>query len=239
MRRTPVRLLAVPVLLGAVAAGCSSGKVQSTGDTIVDPTTTGGSGPTATSEEVVTDGVTTTSRRSGGGSTTTRADTTTSIAGSATTTAGGAGPVVLRAGGAGPTSFGTATDSAIASLSKSLGPVTRDLKNPGSSCPGPDRVTAWGRFSILSANGKVVGWTLDATPAGAPALKGPSGITTGSTVADLKKAFGSTLQLDDGGGSSFGSTFNVPAGAGLFGTLTGVGTTDKVTSMSSGTVCGE
>jgi hypothetical protein len=182
----------------------------------------------------------------GGGSTSVKrpgATNSSTAAGSTTvptTAAGGStSTVVLGGNSLGATSLGTSADQAVASMKKALGVPSRDLKDPGATCPGPDRLVSWGRFSLYFTGGKLSGWGYDSKPAGPPQLATPSGITVGSTVATLRRVYGAKLELH-GAESPFPAGFRMPAGsADLTGTLTGTTDADTTTSLAFGVSCGE
>jgi len=124
-------------------------------------------------------------------------------------------------------------------MKQALGNPTRDLSNPGSACPGPDRLVTWGRLSLYFSGGKLAGWAYDIKPAGPPQLSTPSGVTVGTTVATLRRVYGDKLQVRPAD-ELFPAGFRVPVGASdLTGTLTGTGGEDTTTSLAYGMSCGE
>lgn len=226
-------------------AGCRADTIRTTSDaasttTVAPPASRGDS-------EVAADGTSTTRRSSsvskatsstkGGGKTS--GSSTTGSAGTGGSGRSGTGGVSLSGSSLGPTSLGTPSDTAVASMKKALGPPSRDLRNPGARCPGPDRLVSWGRFSLYFSGGKLAGWGYDSEPAGPPQLTTPAGITIGSSVAALRKAYGQKLTLHPAD-TPFPAGFSVPqSGGDLTGTLTGTADTDTTTSLAFGLVCGE
>jgi hypothetical protein len=218
-----------PILLaGALvsAAGCRADTIRTTNA----PSTTGASVTSSTKPRA---GSTTTKHVSG-------ASTTTAATGSSTTAGGGAASaVVLSGSNLGPTALGTPADEAVSSMRKALGAPSRDLPDPGATCPGPERMVSWGRLSLYFTGGKLAGWGYASTPAGPPQLSTPSGITIGSTVATLRRVYGTQVKIH-AADSPFPAGFSVPVSGGdLTGTLTGTGDSDTTTSLAYGVSCGE
>lgn len=143
----------------------------------------------------------------------------------------------LRPAGLGSVDFGTDAGVALAEFASVLG-VPSDDDTLGSCASGEiDRVVRFGELSILLGGGRgarFVGWDLG-EPSGALApLATAEGVTVGSSLDDVRRAFGTrfTLLAND----PFGAAFEVEVGApgALTGTLTGVGGDDRVATLSGG-----
>jgi len=87
------------------------------------------------------------------------------------------------------TKDGTAIDTAIAAVSKVLGPPVH-ATTPDTACVDADREVAWKGFRLAANDGKVTGWV--STDA---ALRTPSGVRVGTTVATLRRVYGGRLSL--------------------------------------------
>jgi len=148
--------------------------------------------------------------------------------------------VVLNGTSFGPARIGDTAETAVAAVTKALGQPTRDKANPGQECIGPERIVVWGRFTIAISSGQVLGWIYEDSPAGPPSLSTGAGITTGSTVAAVRKAYGSKATVHQADGS-FPAYFMVDQGAGgkLYGFLSSSADAGKVTTLYSGATCGE
>ena len=139
---------------------------------------------------------------------------------------------------------------------------------PFGTCPGPVRAVRWGRLYVLFTNGPtryapagrwhLFAYQVDAVqrtrldpqytgppPTAPPPLRGYSpttaaGIGFGSTVAELRAAYGSRVRITFG---TPGNThrFHVLQGAAgeLFGSLSGGTPGATVTGLDAGAVCGE
>ncbi len=82
---------------------------------------------------------------------------------------------------------------------------------------------------------RFVAWDIGPASGAFPELATAEGISVDSTVAELRSAYGSRLEIsgDDAFGPSF--TVRVPAPGALSGTLTGTAGSDTVASMGGGT----
>lgn len=147
--------------------------------------------------------------------------------------------VVLEADGLAVVAFGDDAMVVTAELSSRLGPPTDDAPLP--SCPSGeiDRLVDFGGLSVLfAATGGVerfVAWDLGPSSGLQPRLATTEGISVGSSLDQLRSAYGDRLELsrDD----PFGSGFEVElqAGGRLGGTLTGTAGADTVATLSGGT----
>ena len=141
--------------------------------------------------------------------------------------------------------------------------------NPFGTCPGPVRAARWGRLYVLFTSGPTryearERWHLftyqvaavrrtavdpndsgPAPPPDPPPLRGTSprtaaGIGFGSTLAELRAAYGNRVTVS-GGPPGMVHRFQVRVGAGgeLSGTLSGPGPGATVTGIAAGARCGE
>jgi hypothetical protein len=135
---------------------------------------------------------------------TTTAESTTTTAAPTTTTAA-VGGLVLGADGIGEVSFGQDPDSAIATLSETLGDPASDSGwvDAGSSdygfCPAPQvRAVVWGDLTLLFSDGDTAYGTAGEqqhlftylVDGAQPPSSTEAGITIGSTSADVRAAYG-------------------------------------------------
>jgi hypothetical protein len=135
------------------------------------------------------------------------------------------------------------------------------------TCPGAVRAARWGRLYVLFTNGPTryaAGWwhlfayQVDAvrrtaidpqyagpTPPTAPPLRGYSprtaaGVGFGSTLAELRAAYGSRLRISSGApGNGYRFTVGQGAAGELSGSLSGGTPRATVTFLAAGAVCGE
>ena len=127
--------------------------------------------------------------------TTTGGVTTTGPA-AATTTVPAAADIVLRVDGLDLVDFGDPKDPALSALSAALGTV--DETGVGCELGGPGTSTArWKELSVEFADGGVRSYTVRPPNGVAPVLnlKTEAGIGLGSTVAQLKTAYGARLTI--------------------------------------------
>jgi hypothetical protein len=139
---------------------------------------------------------------------------------------------------------------------------------PFGTCPGPVRAARWGRLYVLFTSGPtrydpagrwhLFAYQVDAVqrtkldpqysgppPTAAPPLRGYSprtaaGIGFGSTVAELRGAYGSRARITFGEpGMIYRFTVAQGAAGELFGSLTGDTPGATVTFLAAGAVCGE
>jgi hypothetical protein len=226
MARRP--LTVALALLALTAVGCRRDTIRTTSGVVT----------------TVADGSTTTAAKGKAKSTTTVKGGSASTAKGATTGGPGtdgdaASSVVLSGSSLGPTKLGAPADEAVAAMRTALGPPTRDMKDPGAQCPGPDRLVRWGRLSLYFSGGSLAGWGYEAEPAGPPQLATPSGITVGSTVATIRRVYGDKVTFAPGD-DPYPATFRVPIGSSaLTGTLTGTTDASTTTGLYFGVGCGE
>lgn len=170
--------------------------------------------------------------------------TTTSTARPTTTTSTAA--LVLEEDGLGVVDFGDDGNEAVATLTEILGPP--DTSDPGQFEPcagGTLSFTQWGPLGIevvMSDAPRLVSYYYGSydgsgpTPTGEP-LATTDGITIGSTVADLRAAYGSDVEIEDVaelGGPVYNVTaFGDPADN-IHGTLTGLTDEDTVLQVAAG-----
>lgn len=159
------------------------------------------------------------------------AATSSTTGGAATTT--GAGQAVLAPDGLGVANFGDPADAAVAKLTAAFGAPQRDFAPPDCA-PQITRSLEWDALHV-DLNQTFVGYTY--STAGGPPVRTAAGIGQGSTVAQLKSAYGSKLALEEGIESST-FTITLPAGS-ILGFVSGTEGTDPVESLYAGTVCGE
>lgn len=224
------------VLLASVAA-CSSG-----GDGAPGATTT--SGTSKTTAAVATSTTTATAATS---------ESSTSPTAVTTAAANAAAAVQLRNDGLGVTTFGDMPEYAVAALTAELGAPTGDATQPAAStfgaCPGTTlRAVEWGGLAVLITDGT----TTYGGPGGphffaylyrsndARKLATGEGTGLGSSVADLRAAYGTGLRVNpeqEGSGPSF-EVGSYGAG-GLYGLLDGTTDASKVTEIAAGEPCAE
>jgi hypothetical protein len=184
--------------------------------------------------------------------TTTAAPTTTTTATAAT-----AGDQVLAAGGLrGLASFGEPQDRVVARIRDRFGAPDEDrtwdqqtIQYFG-ACPGDrHRFLRWGRLFALFTNGATdygaggrwhffAWYAEDHQVTGSLDPATAAGIRVGSTVADLRAAYGSALRIFDAADTPPNDGFVV--GDGDFnGVLSNINTGGRVTQLSAGQTCGE
>lgn len=170
---------------------------------------------------------------------TTTVPVTTTAPASSTTTAPHGGGVVLRPDGLGVVDFGDEAGAVLARLTGLLGPPGDD--RPLASCPSgaADRLVQFSELGVLLAgppgSQRLVAWDIGPASGAFPELTTAEGVGVGSTVAELRAAYGDRLEIS--GDDAFGPSFDVraaPPGA-LSGTLTGTAPSDTVASMGGGT----
>jgi hypothetical protein len=162
--------------------------------------------------------------------------------------ASGTAAVALKPDGIGDLAFGAGEAEARAALTKAFGPPTFDESLPAESCStGATRRVSWGDLTVLLGPGPgggltMVGWTYGTTaPPASPALTTAEGIGVGSTVAQLRAAYGDRLQVSQDTAAGVvrftvpGSRYQLP----LAGVVSGPGDTATVRALYAGSYCGE
>jgi hypothetical protein len=154
--------------------------------------------------------------------------------------------IILSGDGVGPLKFGTNAANTIRRLMDALGQPEKNQPLPvGTACAATRRLQ-WGNFQVLvnevgssSGAGKpgFSGWFLGATTGAPLDFKTEKGIGLGSTVAQLKAAYGDSLSVASRGEEGPGFTVTVPGGI-LLGLLTAGGDTGKVKNIQAGNYCG-
>jgi hypothetical protein len=237
-----VSLLIGSFLLGALLRG-GGGRAEATTTTTTTATTL-----TPSTEPPTTPPPTTA---------TTEPETTTSTSEPETTTTAASTALTLRATGLGDLAFGTDADTAIAALIATIGPADEDSGwidafSGFGSCPGTQvRVVRWVSLEAFFSDGPT-DWAPASTPhlfhyshsisAGGGEsldLATEAGVRLGSTVLELKTAYGDgVLIVDD---PLFGVVWEVDvAGPGiLWGTASAPTDEGTVDSINGGTGCGE
>lgn len=155
------------------------------------------------------------------------------------TTAPAAGDVVLAPDGLGVAAFGDEAEAVLAGLAAVLGPPGDD--RPLGSCPSgeADRLVQFAELGVLFDGGRFVAWDVGPASGALPPLATAEGVGVGSSIAQLRAAYGERLRLDPE--DPFGPVFEVatPPPGRLAGTLTGTGPADTVATLSGGTAsCG-
>lgn len=245
-----LRVLTGVVASALLAAGC-------TGDgTVASQSPSGSPAPTVTVTETVTEQPSVQPSSS--------APTTAAPAGpSPSATAASEARVVLGPDGLGVVRFGDSPEVVIAALDGRYGPADEDSGwGPRGSfgvCPGSTtRGVRYGQLLVLLSDGPteyagagqphMFSYTVFARNTDNPAAEygdGPQtahGIGVGSSVADLRAAFGEALEVRDDI-EVYGPEFSVAeaqdAGGDLNGSLTDITDDGLVISLSAGQLCGE
>lgn len=155
------------------------------------------------------------------------------------TTAPAPGEVVLAPDGLGVAAFGDEAEAVLAGLAGVLGPPADD--RPLGSCPSgeADRLVQFAELGVLFDGGRFVAWDVGPASGALPPLATAEGVGVGSSIAQLRAAYGDRLRLDPE--DPFGPVFEIatPPPGRLAGTLTGTGPADTVATLSGGTAsCG-
>ncbi len=179
--------------------------------------------------------------------------TSTSAAATTTVTTASSAPassaaVVLKPDGLGDLAFGAGEAEARTALTKALGPPTFDESLPAESCStGATRRVSWGDLTVLLGPGPgggltMVGWTYGTSePPPTPALKTAEGIGVGSTLAQLRAAYGDRVVVSEDTAAGVvrftvqGSRYQLP----LAGVVSGPGDTATVRALYGGSYCAE
>jgi hypothetical protein len=161
----------------------------------------------------------------------TGAPASTTTGGPAATT--GTGQAVIAPDGLGVAKFGDGADAAVAKLIAEFGAPQRDFAPPDCA-PQITRSLEWDALHV-DLNQTFVGYAY--ATAGGPPIRTAAGIGKGSTVAQLKSAYGSKLAVEEGIESST-FTITLPTGR-IDGYVSGTEGSDTIESLYAGTVCGE
>lgn len=167
---------------------------------------------------------------------------TTTTASPPTSVAATAG-IVLGPLGIGVVDFGTEATVALSEIEARLGPPVDD--RPLGSCPSGevDRLVQFAELSVLiAASGgtpRFVAWDLGPHTGALPRLATAEGISVGSTLSQLRAAYGPRLELSEDDPFGPGFEVEVPSPGRLGGTLTGTSPGDTVATLSGGSAsCG-
>lgn len=175
-----------------------------------------------------------------------------------TTGTGPAGEVVLERGGLGVAIFGDPVEATIAAVSAALGEEPRedtgwlDAFSLLGTCPGTAaRGVAWGDLTALFTDGDsghaepgtahFFSYRYRAGSRGPDGLSTPEGIRLGSTVGDLRAAYGDELELPADEPTPGGPRYRVGAATGVTdfyaGTVGGLEDDARVVSIDGGIGC--
>ena len=188
---------------------------------------------------------------SGGGdkdsaTTTTAEQTTTSTAASTTTAPLTRDQIVLAADGVGAIKFGNNSANTIRRFMDALGQPEKNTPLPAGTTCGATRRLHWSNFQVLvnevtSASGAgkpgFAGWYLGPPTAAPLDFKTDKGITVGSTVAQLKAAYGDQVVVAGRGEEGPGFTITAPGGI-MLGLLTAATDAGKIKDIQAGNYCG-
>jgi hypothetical protein len=153
--------------------------------------------------------------------------------------------IVLAGDGLGTLTFGTNAARTISLLMQALGQPEKNTPLPVGTACGATRRLTWGNFQILvnevgSASGAgrpgFAGWFLGPPAANPLSFKTDKGITVGSTVAELKAAYGTDVSVARGEQGP-GYNITVPRGI-ILGQLDALTDAGKVKNVQSGNYCG-
>lgn len=179
--------------------------------------------------------------------TTTLPETTTSTAPTTTSVPLSKDKILLAADGVGAIKFGTDNAANVLKrLIEALGPPEKDQRLPAGTACGATRRFVWANFQILvnevistSSAGKpgLAGWFLGPPTAAPLDFKTEKGITVGSTVAELKAAYGDDLTVAGRGEEGPGFTITAPGGI-MLGLLTAGTDAGKIKDIQAGNYCG-
>jgi hypothetical protein len=184
--------------------------------------------------------------KKGSATTTTLAPTTAPTESTTTTVPFTKESIVLAADGLGTLTFGTNAAHTIQLLTTALGPPDKNTPLPVGTACGATRKLQWANFQALvnevgvtSQAGKpgFAGWYLGAASPTQLPFKTEKGITIGSTVAALKAAYGTDVNVARG---EQGAGYNVTLSRGIIlGQLDALTDTGKVKNIQAGNFCGE
>lgn len=178
--------------------------------------------------------------------TTTAQPTTTSTAATTTTALLTKDQIVLSADGVGAIKFGNNSANTIRRFMDALGEPEKNTPLPARTACGATRRLHWANFQVLlnevtSASGAgkpgFAGWFLGPPTAAPLDFKTDKGITVGSTVAELKVAYGDGLTVAGRGEEGPGFTIVAPGGI-MLGLLSAGTDAGKVKDIQAGNYCG-
>ena len=178
--------------------------------------------------------------------TTTAAPTTTSTAPTTTTAPLTKDQIVLAADGVGAIKFGNNSANTIRLFMDALGQPEKNTPLPAGTACGATRRLHWANFQVLvnevtSASGAgkpgFAGWFLGPPTAAPLDLKTEKGITVGSTVAQLKAAYGDDVTVAGRGEEGPGFTIVAPGGI-MLGLLSAGTDAGKIKDIQAGNYCG-
>jgi hypothetical protein len=153
--------------------------------------------------------------------------------------------IVLAGDGVGPLKFGTNAANTIRRLMDALGQPEKNQPLPAGTACAATRRLQWGNFQVLvnevggsSGAGRpgFGGWFLGATTGAPLDFKTEKGIGLGSTVGQIKAAYGTDVTVARGE-SGPGFTVTVPGGI-LLGQLDALTDAGKVKNIQAGNYCG-
>jgi hypothetical protein len=154
--------------------------------------------------------------------------------------------IVLAADGLGTLTFGTNAARTINVLMQALGQPDKNTPLPVGTACGATRRLQWANFQVLvnevgvtSQAGKpgFAGWYLGATAPTQLDFKTEKGITIGSTVAALKAAYGTDVNVARG---EQGPGYNITLSKGIIlGQLDALTDAGKIKNIQAGNFCGE
>jgi hypothetical protein len=159
--------------------------------------------------------------------------------------------IVLGADGVGAVKFGTNSAHTIARFMQALGQPDKNTPLPAGGACGATRRLHWANFQVLvnevvstAGAGKpgFAGWFLGPAATGtAPSGMGydfrtEKGIGVGSTVGQIKAAYGTDQQIARGE-QGWGFTITAPGGI-IIGQLDGGSDNNKVRNIQAGNYCG-
>jgi hypothetical protein len=185
--------------------------------------------------------------KKGSASTTTAPPTTVATESTTTTVPLTKDAIVLGADGLGPAlPFGLNAARTINLLIQALGPADKNTNLPVGTACGATRRLQWADFQVLvnevgasSGAGRpgFAGWFLGAPGAATPLpFKTDKGIGVGSTVAQLKAAYGTDVTIARG---EQGPGYNITTAKGIIlGQLSLLTDAGKVTNIQAGNYCG-
>ena len=173
------------------------------------------------------------------------ATTTTTAAATATTAAPAPSGIQLRADGLGAFAFGAPESEVLPALAEALGHAESDDVLPESACSdGATRSVTWGDLDVLigpdgSGRATLYGWVYGGGDVPAtPVLVTAEGIGVGSTLDQLKAAYGDRVAITPGG-DEIPPRFSVEGtgDAPLTGVLNGPAATNSILAIFGGRYC--